>query len=52
MSLPPPLALSRCVVRADDVDPVILVAHHTLVHVNDVVSVRDLEAERGFGVTC
>ena len=49
MSLPASLALSSCVVRADDVDPVVLVAHHPLVHVDDVVCVRDLEARRGVG---
>ena len=47
MSLPASLALSSCVVRADDVDPVVLVAHHPLVHVDDVVRVRDLEAGTG-----
>ena len=47
MTLPTSLALGRCVIRADDVDPVVLVAHHPLVHVNDVVRVGDLEAGGG-----
>ena len=47
MTLPTSLALSRCVIRADDVDPVVLVAHHPLIHVNDVVCVGDLEAGGG-----
>ena len=47
MTLPTSLALGRCVIRADDVDPVVLVAHHPLVHVNDVVCVGDLEAGGG-----
>ena len=47
MTLPTSLALGRCVIRADDVDPVVLVAHHPLVHVNDVVCVGDLETGGG-----
>ena len=47
MTLPTSLALSSCVIRADDVDPVVLVAHHPLVHVDDVVRVGDLEAGGG-----
>ena len=49
MSLPASLTLGSCVIGADDVDPVVLVTHHPLVHVNDVVRVRDLEAGRGVG---
>ena len=49
MSLPALLTLDSCVIWADDVDPVVLVAHHTLVHVDDVVRVGDLEAGRGVG---
>ena len=47
MPLPASLALSSCVIRADDVDPVVLVPNHPLVHVDDVVCVGDLEAGGG-----
>ena len=47
MALPTLLALSSCVIRADDVHPVVLVPHHPLVHVDDVVRVGDLEAGGG-----
>ena len=47
MALPTSLALSSCVIRADDVHPVVLVPHHPFVHVDDVVRVGDLEAGGG-----
>ena len=47
MPLSTPLTLGSFVKRADDVHPVVLVAHHALVHIDDVVSVGDLEAGGG-----
>ena len=49
MPFPPPPALWCGIVGADNVDPVVLVAHHTLVHVDYVVGVRDLEAGQSDG---